>query len=165
VELRNNMNRAEEREGGPLPKIPAFTSFAAEDARIRDLFVGQGRHPDTPWEIVDYSLHEPFSEKWKTQTRPRIARCKVVILLIGPTTFQAEGALWEVKCGFEEGVPCFGVWISQTNRGPLPQCLRPENVISWGWSDIGAMIRKAAEMHASMNNATDRRQSSVSSPW
>ncbi len=55
-----------------MKKVRAFISFAAEDDRIRDLFIGQGKLPDTPWNIADWSLHEPFSEKWKTQTRPRM---------------------------------------------------------------------------------------------
>src|SRR5690348_16954820 len=116
-----------------MPKIPAFISFAAEDARIRDLFVGQGKHPDTPWEIVDWSAHEPFEERWKTQMRSRIKRTRVVILLVGKTTYQAEGALWEVQCGLEEGIPAFGVWISKTDRGAVPSCFNSGNIVDWSW--------------------------------
>src|SRR4051812_22895826 len=111
-----------------MAKVPAFVSFAAEDAQMRDLFIGQGKHPDTEWEIADWSLHEPFSEKWKTQTRPRISRCNAVIMLVGKETYLAEGAIWEVKCALEEGVPAFGVWISKTERGPVPPCLKSNNI-------------------------------------
>jgi hypothetical protein len=45
-------------------QLRAFISFAVEDARIRDLFAGQGKYSDTPWEIAVWSLHIPFSEKW-----------------------------------------------------------------------------------------------------
>src|SRR5690349_15101892 len=103
-----------------MTKVPTFISFAAEDARIRDLFVGQGRHPDTPWEIIDWSAHEPFGERWKTQMRPRIARCTVLVLLIGQNTYASEGALWEVSCARQEGLPTFGVWISKSSPAPLP---------------------------------------------
>lgn len=128
-----------------MRKLPAFVSFAAEDARIRDLFVGQGKHSDTEWQIIDWSLHEPFDEKWKTQTRPRIARSDVVIMLVGPKTYRAEGAIWEVDCAKEERVPVFGVWISKTKRGPIPSCLSSRNVIPWTWDGIARMMRKAAE--------------------
>lgn len=129
-----------------MAKIPTFIAFAAEDSRIRDLFVGQGKHPDTPWEIVDWSAHEAFDEHWKTQMRSRIKRCRAVVLLVGKTTYQAEGALWEVRCGLEEGVPAFGVWISKTERGPVPSCLNSNNIIEWSWAGVGEMIRKADEM-------------------
>jgi hypothetical protein len=131
-----------------MAKIPAFISFAAEDVRIRDLFVGQGRHEDTPWEITDWSAYDPFDEKWKTQMRPRIKRCHVLILLVGKTTYAAEGAIWEVNCGLQEGVPAFGVWISKSDRGPIPQCFKAENVIDWTWEGVGGMIRKADQMHS-----------------
>ena len=127
-----------------MSKIATFTSFAAEDANMRDLFVGQSRHPGTPWEITDYSLHEPFTEKWKTQTRPRIARSKVLVVLIGSTTYRAEGALWEIKCAHEEGVPVVGVWISKFYRGPAPAGIPHTNVIEWTWDGIAAKLRSAA---------------------
>lgn len=129
-----------------MQKTPAFISFAAEDARIRDLFVGQGKQPDTPWEIVDWSAHEAFEERWKTQMRLRINRSRVVILLVGQTTYQAEGALWEVQCGFEEEIPAFGVWISKTDRGSVSPCFSAGNIIDWTWPGVAQMIQRAEDM-------------------
>ena len=124
-------------------KVPTFISFAAEDAWARDLFVGQGRNPATPWSITDWSLHEPFTEKWKTQTRPRISRCKVLIQLVGKHTWRADGAVWEVKCALEEGVPAFGVWISRDAHGRIPPGFQSNNIIDWTWPGVAEMIRKA----------------------
>ena len=124
-------------------KVRAFVSFAVEDGSARDLFIGQGKHPDTPWEIADWSLHEPFSEKWKTQARARIRRCAVVIQLVGAKTYQADGAIWEVECAKQEGIPAFGVWTSKTNRGSVPSCFKPNNIIDWTWDGVGQMIKKA----------------------
>jgi hypothetical protein len=62
----------------------AGISVAIEDERIRDLLVGQGRHPDAPCEVIDWSAHERFDERWKTQTRSRIKRCRLVNLLDYP---------------------------------------------------------------------------------
>ncbi len=129
-----------------MAKARAFISFAKEDERIRDLFVGQGKNPNNPWEIADWSLHEPFSEKWKTQTRPRIRRCDVVIQLVGAQTYKADGAIWEVECAKQEGVPAFGVWISSTNHGPVPSCFTANNIIDWTWDGVAEMIRKAAKV-------------------
>ena len=133
------------RGGTDVAKTRAFISFAAEDDRSRDLFVGQGKHPDTPWEIADWSIYEPFSEKWKTQMRPRIARCHVLIQLVGPQTYAAQGAIWEVNCAKEENVPAFGVWISKTARGPVPSCFAASSVIDWTWDGVGEMIKRIAK--------------------
>lgn len=128
-------------------KPRAFISFAVEDERIRDLFVGQSKHPDTPWELADFSLHEPFANAWKTKTRPRIKGCDVVIVLIGEQTFQAEGALWEIQTAKELGVPVFGVHISKDDKGRLPGCLFGLPVIHWTWPGIAKQIRKATRGH------------------
>lgn len=132
---------------GHMAKVPMFISFASEGERIRDLFVGQGRRPDTPWEIVDRSAHESFDERWKTQMCSRIKKCHVVILLLERTTYAAEGAIWELNCGLRGGIPAFGVWISKQSRWPVPSCLRPENIIDGTWEGVRNMIRKAVEMN------------------
>lgn len=129
-----------------MNKVRTFISFSAEDDRIRDLFVNQGKHPDNPWSIADWSLHEPFSEKWKTQTRPRISTCNVAIQLVGLKTYQAEGAIWEIECAKQEGVPAFGVWISKTDRGPIPSCFKANNIIDWTWDGVAQMIRRATSL-------------------
>ncbi|MFL5350842.1 MAG: TIR domain-containing protein [Hyalangium sp.] len=130
----------------PEGKIPTFISFAFEDSRMRDLFVGQSRNPNTPWDIADHSAHEPFSERWKSQMRLRILRSKVVILLVGAQTYASEGAIWEVETGLELGIPAFGVWLSREARGKVPSCLKPENIIDWTWEGISHMIRWSATL-------------------
>ncbi len=124
-------------------KPRAFISFAAEDAQARDLFVGQSRHPDTPWEIADFSLHEPFENAWKTKTKPRIKGCDVVIVLIGKGTNQAHGALWEIETAKELEVPVFGVHISKNDKGKLPGCMFGMPVIHWTWAGVAKQIKKA----------------------
>ena len=126
-----------------MAKARVFISFAAEDAWARDMFVGQSRHPDTPWEIVDLSLHEAFSERWKTQTRPRIKGCDVAIQLIGSETHLADGAIWEVECAKQEGVPAFGVWIDKSNKGRIPSCFATNDVIEWTWNGVARLVNQA----------------------
>lgn len=114
----------------------AFISFAVEDARVRDLFVGQAKHNKVPWNFEDASLHEPFSEKWKTQARERIKRSDVVIQLVGENTCRAEGAIWEVNCAREEKIPVFGVWISKNGSRKRPSCFEKDEVIPWTWEGV-----------------------------
>jgi hypothetical protein len=147
-----NSRKQSKPTGSPRRKSPsklkprAFISFAAEDAQARDLFVGQSRHPDTPWEIADYSLHEPFENAWKAKTKPRIKGCDVVVLLIGRGTHEARGALWEVETAQELGVPVFGIHISKDDRGKLPGCMFGRPVINWTWKGIARQIKKAARV-------------------
>ncbi len=114
-----------------------------EDEAARNLFVGQSRNSDTPFELADFSLHKPFDNAWKTQTRPRIKGCDVVIVLIGDGTHAAEGVLWEIKVAKEEGVPMFGVYIDRADKGRMPGALFGVPVINWTWDGIAKQIRKA----------------------
>ena len=129
----------------PTGRIPVFFSFAFEDIRMRDLFVGQARHPDSPWEIADHSAHEPFSERWKSQMRRRILRSHVVVQLVSRHTHQASGAIWEVETALELGIPAFGVWVND-ERGPVPSCFRPEHIIEWTRDGVDQMLRKSAAL-------------------
>lgn len=121
----------------------AFISFAAEDANVRDLLVGQSKHPDAKWKIDDRSLHEPFTNAWKTQTREIIRESDIVIVLIGPTTHAATGVDWEVRCATEENVPILGVIISKDNPGKVPNCLRGHRVIEWTQDGLAKELERA----------------------
>lgn len=128
-----------------LPR--AFISFAVEDDWARTLLVGQSKHEDTPFDLADFSLHKPFDNAWKTQTRPRIKGCDVVIVLIGKGTHAAEGVLWEIKAAKEEGVPIFGVHIDKADKGRKPGSLSfGIPVINWSWDGIARQIKKAVRL-------------------
>lgn len=121
----------------------AFISFAAEDANIRDLFVGQSKHPDASWKLKDRSLHEPFSTAWKTQTKEIIQSSDVLIALIGEDTHRADGATWEIKTAIDLGIPVFGVYISKKRQGKVPECLKGYHVIAWSQKGIAQELERA----------------------
>jgi hypothetical protein len=40
------------------------------DEFLRTALVGQSKHEDTPFEICDWSVKEPFTGDWKKKARP-----------------------------------------------------------------------------------------------
>jgi hypothetical protein len=82
-----------------------FISFAIEDKVLRDFLVGQKRNDNIDINFTDYSVKEPWSSSWKTNCRSRIKGCDGVIGIITKNTPSADGQLWELKCGYEEGIP------------------------------------------------------------
>ncbi len=117
-----------------------FISFAMEDKTSRDFLVGQAKNDKSPFEFVDMSVKEPWSESWKTNCRTRIKGCDGMIALLSKSTAQAEGALWEMKCAVEEKVPVLPVHIYKDNKGPVPSVLGKTKDIEWGWNGIKAYI-------------------------
>ena len=118
-----------------------FISFAAEDKNYRDLLVGQARNEKSPFEFVDMSVKEPWSEKWKTQCRTKIKGCDGMIALVSKRTAKADGQLWEIKCAKEEIVPIRGVYVSVDDRpASLPNELNGVRVVDWTWNSIEHFI-------------------------
>ena len=54
-------------------KKRAFISFDFDhDEDLRNLLVGQAKHPASPFEIKDRSLKEPLTGDWKEKVRQRM---------------------------------------------------------------------------------------------
>ena len=117
-----------------------FTSFAIEDERIRDLFIGQARHERVPYELVDMSVKKPWDSEWKSNCRTRIKGCHGVIVLITKHLKNADGALWEIKCAKEEGKSILGVYIGEANVQDAPIELNGINKVTWTWANITQFV-------------------------
>ncbi|MFN0078622.1 MAG: TIR domain-containing protein [Prosthecobacter sp.] len=116
-----------------------FISFAVEDSRYRDFLVGHARNEKSPFSFVDMSVKEPWDSQWKTNCRTKIKGCDGMIALVGKNTAKASGALWEVQCAKEEGVPVRGVYIDSDNKPSLlPAEFQGVRVVDWTWANIAA---------------------------
>ena len=87
-------------------KKRVFISFDYDNDRTLKSFVrGQARHPDTPFEVVDWSMREAAPERsWERKARERIKRSDIVIVVAGRKTRNALGVQKEVKIARDEGV-------------------------------------------------------------
>lgn len=119
-----------------------FTSFAIEDVRLRDLFVGQAKHDKVPYEFVDMSVKQPWDSEWKTKCRTRIKGCNAVIVLITKNLKQASGAIWEIKCAKEENKPILGVYVGGATILDAPDELYGIKKVSWTWANIAEFVNK-----------------------
>jgi nucleoside 2-deoxyribosyltransferase len=118
-----------------------FVSFAAEDLKYRDLFVGQAKNEASPFDFVDMSVKEPWDSQWKTNCRSKIKGCDGMIALVSKNTAKATGALWEVGCAKEESVPVRGVYIYTDDRpATLPVEFSGIRVVDWTWANIKGFL-------------------------
>jgi hypothetical protein len=123
-----------------MAKKRIFISFAIEDKRMRDLFVGQARNDRVPYEFTDMSVKEPWSDSWKTRCRIRIKGCHGVIVLITKNLKTATGALWEINCAKEESKPILGVYMSGCDSSDSPTELIGVRKINWTWEAIAEFV-------------------------
>jgi len=113
-----------------------FISFAIEDKFARDNLVHQATQQHTPFSFTDMSVKEPWSSSWKTRCRERIAGCDGVIAFVSNNTANADGARWEIKCAYDEGIPVLPVYIHDQGASRLPPELSGKRIVHWTWPNI-----------------------------
>ena len=85
-----------------------FISFDYDnDNDLRGNLVSQAKRSDSPFSITDWSVKEPFDEKWREKVRDLIERADLTIVICGEHTHQASGVAAEVAIGREEKKPYF----------------------------------------------------------
>jgi hypothetical protein len=119
-----------------VDKKVIFVAFAIEDERIRDLIKGQSLHTDTPFEYVDMSVKEAYTEEWKERVRTRIRRSDGVLVVVSANSLTSQGQKWEIQCAREEGVSARGIWAYKEDRTALAGV----NTMVWTWENIAAWI-------------------------
>ncbi|MEI6167100.1 MAG: hypothetical protein WCS52_07885 [bacterium] len=117
-----------------------FISFAIEDANLRTLLVGQGKHEDTPFSFVDMSVKDPWDDSWKTRCRTKIKGCDGVIGIITKNTPKATGQLWELNCAYQEGVPVFLMYGTEDRPATLPEPVKGRRILTWSWANIASFL-------------------------
>jgi len=86
----------------------AFIAFDYDhDEFLRTALVGQSKHPDTDFEITDWSVKEPFTGDWEKKVRDRIRRVDRVIVICGQHTQTATGVAKELAIARDEKKPYF----------------------------------------------------------
>ncbi len=126
----------------PSP-VRAFISFDFEnDAGIRDLLVGQSKNPDSPFEIHDWSVREPFTDNWKEKVRARIRQTDVVIVLCGEHTKAAKGVDAELQMAQDERKPYFLLkgYSAKTCYAP-PSAETTDKLYNWTWDNLKLLIQ------------------------
>jgi hypothetical protein len=122
--------------------VRVFTAFDYDhDESLRNLLMGQAKHTDTPFEMHDWSVKEPFTGDWKAKVRSRIRSVDQVIVLCGEHTHMATGVDVELAIAKEEGKPYFLLW-GYSDRA----CTKPtsasgdDKIYKWTWDNLKALI-------------------------
>src|SRR4051794_69149 len=127
-----------------MAAVRAFTSFDFDhDDDLRTLLIGQSKHPDTPFEIVDYSLKEALTGKWKAMIRGRINRVDQVIVICGTNTHKATGVSAEVEIARELRKPYFLLRGRKDQTCYAPKAAAGETIYRWTWENLKLLLAGA----------------------
>jgi hypothetical protein len=120
-----------------------FTAFDYDhDEFLRTALVGQSRHEDTPFEICDWSVKEPFTGDWEKKVRARIKKCGQMIVICGEHTHTATGVATELKIAQEEALPYFLLWGYADKTCYKPTSAKAtDKIYKWTWDNLKALIK------------------------
>lgn len=124
----------------------AFLSFDFDHNEVsKNLFAGQA-HKDspTPFTLEDWSSKAALPEaEWKQLIAAKVARCHMVIVLVGKSMSTAHGVAFEIAMAKAANVPYFGVYVDGAGTSnALPLGLASNRTISWNWASIGRAINQ-----------------------
>jgi len=124
-------------------KTKVFISFDYDhDEDLKNLFVGQAKHGDTPFEISDMSVKQALLGDWKAQVRQKIKRVDRVVVICGEYTHTATGVSAEVRIAQEENKPYF-LLKGRSNS----TCYKPDSasandkIYKWTWNNVGLLLK------------------------
>jgi Thoeris protein ThsB, TIR-like domain len=119
-----------------------FTAFGYEhDESLRNLLVGQSKHEDSPFEMHDWSVKEPFTGDWKAKVRTRIRGVDQVVVLCGEHTHNATGVAAELTIAQEENKPYFLLWGYSNKTCTKPtSAAKDAKIYKWTWDNLKALI-------------------------
>lgn len=123
-------------------KKRVFISFHMDDLHAKKLLEAQAKSDKFDLEFINYSVNEPFDEKWKTQCKERMANTSTVICLIGERTWARPAVIWELETAYKLGKKVIGVRIYRDKWHSVPHPITKEMspVINWNISDISSHL-------------------------
>lgn len=119
-----------------------FISFHIDDETQVNLLRHQAKDNEFGLEFRDYSVKEPFDEKWKTNCRERISKTSALICMIGEKTAQREAVIWEIEEAYRQGKKVIGVRIHRDKHHPIPRPLLEHNapIVEWNLAKISKLL-------------------------
>lgn len=123
-----------------MSKSRVFVSFDFDNDRaLKDFILGQAKHSDSPFDVVDHSLHEAAPEKdWERKARAAIGKAEIVLVMVGAQTHRAQGVLKEVAMAREAGVKIVQIiGYKDGDYTPVPNAGR---LYVWNWDNLKKLL-------------------------
>jgi hypothetical protein len=119
-----------------------FISFDFDnDETLKTFLVGQAKHPDSPFEIIDWSIKEHLTGDWKAKARTRIQSADIVAIICGQRTHTASGVAAELQIAKELGKPYFLLQGYSDGYCTKPTTAHPnDKIYQWTWANLKALI-------------------------
>lgn len=116
-----------------------FISFDVDEDKSQVRFLAsQAKDERFPFHFRDYSVKEPFEEKWKQRVREKIAQTSAVIVAIGEKTHESDAVDWEIREAHRQGKKVIGVRLHKGQNHTVPKAMKEhgDRVVTWNAKQI-----------------------------
>ena len=116
-----------------------FVSFDVDkDKRQVRLLTSQAKDERFPFSFRDYSVKEPFEEKWKQNVAKKLEQTSAVIVAIGEKTHESKAIEWEIEEAHRQGKKVIGVRMHSDKNHKVPAAIKKhgDKVIPWDTKQI-----------------------------
>lgn len=123
-----------------MAKKRVFVSFDFDNDRVlKDFILGQAKHQDSPFDVIDHSLQEAAPERnWEAHARAAIGRCELVLVMVGAQTYRAQGVLKEVAMARAAGIKIVQIiGYRDGDYTPVPDAGR---LYAWNWENLKNLL-------------------------
>lgn len=119
-----------------------FISFDMDDQNQVNFLRSQAKDERFPLDFIDYSVKEPFEDKWKSKVKDKIKKTTALIVMIGPNTHESKAVNWEIGEAHRQGKKVIGVRIYRNENHKIPEALKYYNypITKWNTKTIGIML-------------------------
>lgn len=119
-----------------------FISFDYDhDPDLRTMLAGQAKHPDTPFNIADWSVKEELTGDWKKKVRERIKKVDIMVVICGESTHTAAGVSTELTIAQEESIPYFLLCGRADKTVKKPTAAKTsDKIYEWTWDNLKKLI-------------------------
>jgi hypothetical protein len=123
-----------------MAKKPVFVSFDFDNDKVlKDFIIGQSKHSDSPFEVIDHSLKEAAPERdWAEKARRGIRRSEIVLVMVGPATHKAPGVLKEVAMARQEDKMI--VQVIGYKDGSYQAVPDAGRLYAWSWANLKTLL-------------------------
>ena len=120
-------------------KTKTFVSFDfAQDHDLKGSLVAQAQDPESPFEIIDFSLVESQPQhEWLSRAQSSIAQCDIFVVILGLNTHQAPGVLKEVQIAKGFRKRRFQLKPQGTNPTPVKDA---GPMVNWTWNKLRTLL-------------------------
>jgi hypothetical protein len=125
-----------------MRKKRVFISFDYDhDEILKTFLVGQSKHPDSPFDLADWSIKEPLTGNWREKARMRIRGVDLMAVICGEYTDNAVGVSAELKIAQEERIPYFLLAGYSDKACRQPTAAKPnDKLYKWTWNNLKSLI-------------------------